>query len=151
MIDWEARALAILDKTPQTPNAKTDETRVLSVSSVPVGRCCTNSRGPADGGGANQWDLYFIDRDPLTVAFAPALTHDQVLARYTAAVAAVEVATTIPTCTLCRHVTRFGNCSEPVRAGLTDTFGLVVHPDGGKDCVAFDGEGDDPAPAAARS
>ena len=142
MIDWEARALAILDKSPQAPTPKTGETRVLGVSPVPVGRSCPNSMVSVEGIGANQWDLYFIDRDPLTVAFAPALTHDQVLARYTTAVAAVEVSTTIPACHLCRHATRFGNCGEPVRAGLTDTFGLVAHPDGGKDCASFDGEVD---------
>lgn len=40
-------------------------------------------------------------------------------------------------CAVCRHVTRYGNCSEPVTAGLVEHFGLVRHPDDGRGCRAF--------------
>lgn len=40
-------------------------------------------------------------------------------------------------CVRCAHVTRYGNCSEPVVAGLVERFGLVRHPEGGRDCPAF--------------
>lgn len=40
-------------------------------------------------------------------------------------------------CAACRHVTRYGNCGEPVAAGLVEHFGLVRHPDGGRGCPAF--------------
>lgn len=52
-------------------------------------------------------------------------------------------------CARCAHVTRYGNCGEPVAAGLVEHFGLVRHPDG-RGCVAFKARepaGDPRAPA----
>lgn len=43
-----------------------------------------------------------------------------------------------PTCATCRHRTVYGNCREPVAAGLTSTFMLVRHPDGGAGCPAHE-------------
>lgn len=40
-------------------------------------------------------------------------------------------------CTRCAHVTRYGNCGEPVAAGLLERFGLVRHPEDGRGCPAF--------------
>lgn len=40
-------------------------------------------------------------------------------------------------CTDCTHVTRYGNCGEPVAAGLVEHFGLVRHPDDSRGCPAF--------------
>jgi hypothetical protein len=40
-------------------------------------------------------------------------------------------------CVWCAHATRYGNCGEPVAAGLLERFGLVRHPDGGRGCPAF--------------
>ena len=41
-------------------------------------------------------------------------------------------------CSRCRHQSRFGNCRQPVEAGLAKTFGLVRHADGGADCTVFE-------------
>ncbi len=40
-------------------------------------------------------------------------------------------------CKQCLHETRFGNCSQPVAASLSDTFKLIAHPRFGKGCKAF--------------
>ena len=40
-------------------------------------------------------------------------------------------------CSECQFVTRFGNCDEPVRAGLSDQFKLIAHPRNGMDCKMF--------------
>lgn len=40
-------------------------------------------------------------------------------------------------CVRCTHVTRYGNCSEPVAAGLVERFGLARHPEDGRSCPAF--------------
>jgi len=37
-------------------------------------------------------------------------------------------------CESCKHRTKFGNCGQPVRAGLSEQFELIAHPAGGKDC-----------------
>lgn len=47
------------------------------------------------------------------------------------------VRTASASCAQCVHVTRYGNCGEPVAAGLVEHFGLVRHPDDGRGCVAF--------------
>ncbi len=59
------------------------------------------------------------------------------------------VRTASASCAQCVRVTRYGNCGEPVAAGLVEHFGLVRHPDEGRGCVAFAGEpgGDRRAPA----
>jgi len=40
-------------------------------------------------------------------------------------------------CKQCLHETKFGNCSQPVAASLSDTFKLIAHPRFGKGCKAF--------------
>lgn len=40
-------------------------------------------------------------------------------------------------CTACANVTKFGNCSTPVAAGLSDRFMLVSDPQQGRNCSAF--------------
>ena len=40
-------------------------------------------------------------------------------------------------CESCKHRTKFGNCGQPVRAGLSERFELTAHSAGGKDCATF--------------
>jgi len=40
-------------------------------------------------------------------------------------------------CESCKHQSKFGNCGQPVRAGLSERFELIAHPAGGKDCTTF--------------
>lgn len=40
-------------------------------------------------------------------------------------------------CASCRLVSRFGNCGDPVAAGLGETFRLIAHPCGGRGCPAY--------------
>lgn len=40
-------------------------------------------------------------------------------------------------CPSCVRTSRFGNCTEPVAAGLADRFVLVRHPADGLGCPAF--------------
>jgi len=42
-------------------------------------------------------------------------------------------------CERCKYRTKFGNCGQPVRAGLSERFELIAHPAGGKDCTTFRG------------
>jgi len=41
------------------------------------------------------------------------------------------------TCSQCNHRSVFGNCTVPMRAGLSPTFKLISHPQSGRGCVAF--------------
>jgi len=50
------------------------------------------------------------------------------------------------TCANCAHVSIYGNCGEPERAGLSKTFMLVSHPEGGKDCAAYAAKPSPPDP-----
>lgn len=40
-------------------------------------------------------------------------------------------------CPNCVRTSRFGNCTEPVAAGLADRFVLVRHPAGGRGCPTY--------------
>jgi hypothetical protein len=40
-------------------------------------------------------------------------------------------------CSDCQYASRFGNCNEPVRAGLSDQFKLIAHQRNGMDCKMF--------------
>lgn len=40
-------------------------------------------------------------------------------------------------CVKCARVSKFGNCAEPVAAGLAERFMLVRHPSAGTGCAAF--------------
>jgi hypothetical protein len=46
------------------------------------------------------------------------------------------MSTMLAGCADCTHATRYGNCSEPVAAGLLERFGLVRHPEAGCGCPA---------------
>jgi hypothetical protein len=86
---------------------------------------------------ANQWRVF--DRDGATreITYSPARTEAQVRRDYPGCRAVVEVASTIAACALCKHATKYRNCGEPVRAGLTDRFEIVRHPAGGAGCAAY--------------
>ncbi|MCL4182842.1 MAG: hypothetical protein KJ011_05285 [Burkholderiaceae bacterium] len=47
------------------------------------------------------------------------------------------MSTTLAGCVDCAHATRYGNCGEPVAAGLAERFGLVRHPEDGRGCPVF--------------
>lgn len=42
-------------------------------------------------------------------------------------------------CDSCRRMSKFGNCLEPVRAGISERFQLVRHPEGGDGCAIYTG------------
>lgn len=42
-----------------------------------------------------------------------------------------------PSCSRCRYASAFGNCGEPVAAGLATHFQIVRHARDGYDCPAF--------------
>ena len=77
-----------------------------------------------------------------TVATFATKLSDQELGIYplqrVATVTVATLATDVETsCTACTYVTKFGNCSMPVKAGLSPTFKLISHPENGRGCVAF--------------
>ena len=77
-----------------------------------------------------------------TVATFATKLSDQELGIYplqrVATVTVATLATDVETsCTACTYVTKFGNCSMPVKAGLSPTFKLISHPETGRGCVAF--------------
>jgi hypothetical protein len=136
MIDWASRAAHVLADCPPTCTDETDKTRVSSVSSV--GGKGVSFEIEASSGDANQWEVFFPDGRIRVVSFAPARMREEVRRRYPDAVALVEVASTVTSCTRCVHASAYGNCGEPVRAGLAERFMLVKHPDGGVGCAAFE-------------
>lgn len=136
MIDWASRAARVLADCPSTCTDETDKTRVSSVSSV--GGKGVSSKSEPSSSDANQWEVYFPDGRIRVVSFAPARMREQVRRRYPDAVALVEVASTVMSCTRCVHASAYGNCGEPVRAGLAARFMLVKHPNGGVGCVTFE-------------
>jgi len=62
---------------------------------------------------------------------------DEVRRAWPYALAAIQLTSTEPACQQCAHVTRYGNCGDPVAAGLTGTFMLVPHPHAGAACPAY--------------
>jgi hypothetical protein len=86
---------------------------------------------------ANQWRLFFADGQIREVTFAPARVEADVRRDYPGCRALIEIASTVAACALCQHATKFGNCGEPVRAGLTDRFEIVRHPAGGAGCKTY--------------
>lgn len=105
MIDWTARANAVLEKNARTPTAITVETPVSSVSSVRPEGVPENSQPGFVGfvgafpevlqknevATANRWRLHFADADALEVTFAPAVDQAEALARYPDALAAEPI------------------------------------------------------------
>ena len=59
----------------------------------------------------------------------------QRVATVTVATLATDVETS---CAACAYVTKFGNCSMPVRAGLSSTFKLISHPEHGAGCDSYE-------------
>ena len=140
-IDWASRAAIVLENQSRKVTDKTDETlrpgsggRLSSVSSVPSGQALSKTH---DSGGANQWLAYFKSGAIREITFSPARSAAAATAHCPDAIALVEVSSTIPSCLLCRHRTKHGNCTEPIAAGLADRFCLVAHASGGTDCQHF--------------
>ena len=78
-----------------------------------------------------------------TVATFATKLSDQELGIYplqrVATVTVATLATDVETsCTACTYVTKFGNCSMPVKAGLSSTFKLISHPGHGAECDAYE-------------
>ena len=78
-----------------------------------------------------------------TVATFATKLSDQELGIYplqrVATVTVATLATDVETsCTACTYVTKFGNCSMPVKAGLSSTFKLISHPGHGTECDAYE-------------
>ena len=59
--------------------------------------------------------------------------------RRVATVTVATLATDVETsCATCINVTKFGNCSMPVKAGLSSTFKLISHPEHGAGCDSYE-------------
>ena len=86
---------------------------------------------------ANAWRLHFADGSIREITFSPARDAAEVRRGYPGCRGLIELSSTIPACALCQRVTKFGNCGEPVEAGLTDRFCLVAHPAAGADCKHY--------------
>ena len=125
--------------TPDTSDTS-QKTEVCSdaATSDPGGRATAVSRPESrPEGGANQWRLFFAGGQTREVTFAPAATAAQVRRDYPGAIALILIASTTPTCELCVHASRYGNCGEPVEAGLSERFVLIKHDDGGRGCKYY--------------
>lgn len=147
MIDWTARAAAHFHGNGLPPHPQNPQNDVSGVSAVGGGAFSKKSvvpkaepaNDPADA--YARWTLHFADRREVSITFAPPVARDEALRRYPAAVAAVPILDPPPAlrgCATCRHRSRFGNCGEPVAAGLVETFRLERHPTGGSGCAVFD-------------
>jgi hypothetical protein len=144
---WSARLAAKTAAPPSAGTDKTDKSPLLAVLAVPREGGTRIFEPPANdaaASSANQFELHFRTATALVVGFAPAVQLAEVLRQFPSAIAAVEVATTVPSCHMCRHASRHGNCGEPVAAGLSDRFELVPHPDGGRECRVFRCVGPEP-------
>ena len=53
------------------------------------------------------------------------------------AIAVVKTGSTLASCAVCVHVSRYGACGDPVAAGLSDRFQIVAHHEGGRGCPHF--------------
>ena len=138
MIDWTVRAAAVFAERSVTPTDKTDETRVLAVSSVGGQGVSRESDSPTERVEANLWEIRYPDGRVRIVAFAPARTLEEVHRRYPDAEAIIETASTVSACVRCVHASAFGNCGVPERAGLAERFMLTKHPEAGAGCTTFE-------------
>ncbi len=86
---------------------------------------------------ANQWRIVARDGATREITYSPARTEAQVRRDYPDCRAVIEIGLTLPSCVLCRHSSRFGNCGQPVEAGLSDHFVLIKHRNAGADCQHF--------------
>ena len=93
--------------------------------------------------GANVWLVHFPAASDLTVTFAPRAPAAEVMDRYgdAEAVTMIDDWDGEPSCDDCDNRSRFGNCMQPVEAGIAESFGLVKHPDNGDSCVAYERRG----------
>jgi len=148
MIDWRARAAAVLQKTPTLRTDETDETPSQTPFVGFVGtsphRFRENTLVPQsanDEGStrSERWRVRFADRNPTEVTFSEPVGREYVLEFLSAVGAEPFLNSPEPprSCTRCRYVSGFGNCTEPVAAGRAKRFMLVKHPDGGQGCGAF--------------
>jgi len=140
-IDWAARLAIVLENQSPKVTDKTDETlrpdaggRLSSVSSVPSGKAFSKTHHSS---GANQWRLYYADGRTREITYSPARTEAKLREDYPDCAALLEIGSALPSCVLCRHSSRFGNCGQPVEAGLSDYFVLIKHPNAGADCQHF--------------
>jgi hypothetical protein len=124
-------------KTPTTPAAQHQVLEVSEVLEVVSDGPPLFKAEPTVAAAANQWRIFSRDGSCRVITFAPARTEAQVRDDYPACAALVEIASTEPACALCQHATRYGNCAEPIAAGLADRFCLVAHPSGGTGCKHF--------------
>ena len=137
MIDWTSRAALFFAGRAAASTDKTNETRVLSVSSVAGQGVSRENDLEAERIEANQWEACYPDGRVRIATFAPARTLEEVRRRYPDAVAYVETASTVAACVRCVHASAFGNCGAPERSGLAERFVLAKHPESGACCVAF--------------
>ena len=86
---------------------------------------------------ANQWRIVARDGATREITYSPAATAAQVRRDYPGCCEVIEIASTIAACALCQHATKFGNCGQPVEAGLSDHFVLIKHRNAGADCQHF--------------
>ena len=136
-----ATAIAAISAT----SPKADPPSVAGIAPVavatPEGRHSAPPAANDDAGltasTANQWRLHFADGSIREVTYSPARVEAEVRRDYPGCRAVIEVASTVAACALCQHASKFGNCGEPVRAGLTEKFEIVKHPAGGAGCAAY--------------
>jgi hypothetical protein len=153
-IDWSARAAAVFANTAPAGTDKTDVTPLSSVSSVssvvsaggesrPEGVSSVSSvvfRGaePKTRCEANRWRAYFKSGRTREVTVAPAISAEEAMSYFGEGVATViETGSTVASCVLCVHVSRYAACGDPVAAGLSDRFEIVAHHEGGRGCLHF--------------
>jgi hypothetical protein len=136
-----ATAIAAIPATP----LKADPPSVAGIApvavAIPEGRHSAPPAANDDAGlapsTANQWRVFERDGSVREVTYSPVATAAQVWRDYPGCRAVIEVASTVAACALCKHATKYRNCGEPVRAGLTDRFEIVKHPAGGAGCAAY--------------
>ena len=147
-VDWIALASARFkggvpksadktDRTDITPVATIEVPSVLSVSSVDLTPPSLFEAEFGEGGAVNQWRVFRRDGGFKDVTFRPARDEASVREHYPDCAALILVASSIPACEVCVHASRYGNCGEPIEAGLSDRFVLVKHPDGGRGCKHY--------------
>ena len=147
-IDWIALAAARFkggvpkstdktDRTDITQVATVEVPSVTSVLSVDLTHPSLFQPESTGAGAANQWQVFRRDGSSKFVVFRPARTEASVREHFPDCAALILAASTSPTCEVCSHVTRYGNCGTPVEAALTDRFEIAKHPDGGAGCTQY--------------
>ena len=84
--------------------------------------------------------LHFDNQPSKEVTFSPPVSAVTALEHYSNATAEpivekpIEALDLHESCDLCVHRSRFGNCLQPVEAGITEKYELVRHPTNGRGC-----------------